>query len=412
MAAAHLDRDGAGKMRLTHDRELFFVTEPAAVGAPVAREPDRRCVCQAAFVCWLLSSAASTAAYFRKGARMKPCAPVDCYLAGLQQIAPASQAGRRDTERRRIMSGSLAAPIQRLDMHRPERLNGARPSGLRQRGVTSVTFSPRLVFQGFGIPDRSQPAPKSAHVEPVLPAIPPTRQTATPPCLDVNRPPLTPSPVLEMFRPHRRSSHVRRNPIWTARARPKSVQDPDGYDQPTDGKGKGRPSARLMWLGRLRNSPTTPTLTAGAFCKLCKHFKASSAVALNCRRAQHHDDARRRPAGPARAHPARQPWWQATTDLRRRGDAGREEGGPCRQQLPFEPGPQPVALRTRPARGGLDSIALERSPRGDESARRASPGSAVPLGAAAQAHRLPQARGCNARRRGCADVRRSLRHGG
>jgi hypothetical protein len=158
-----------------------------------------------------------------------------------------------------------------------------------------------------------------------------------------------------------------------------------GDDQPTDGKGKGRPSARRMWLGRLTNPPTAPTPGAGAFCKLCKHFKASRAVASNCLGSLHHDDARRRPARPARAHPARQPWRQAPTDLRRRGDAGREEGGPCRQQLPFEPGPQPVALRTRPARGGLDSIALERSPRGDESARRASPGSAVPLGAATQA---------------------------
>ena len=39
--------------------------------------------------------------------------------------------------------------------------------------------------------------------------------------------------------------------------------------QPTDGdgKGKGRPSARRMWLGRLRNLPTSPTPAAGAFYK-------------------------------------------------------------------------------------------------------------------------------------------------
>ena len=52
-------------------------------------------------------------------------------------------------------------------------------------------------------------------------------------------------------------------------------------------------------------------------------------------------------------------------------------------------------------------LAVERPARGDESARRAPPRRAVPIGAAAQAHRLSQARGRDARRRGRAHVRRA-----
>jgi hypothetical protein len=36
--------------------------------------------------------------------------------------------------------------------------------------------------------------------------------------LDVNGPPFAACSVLEVFRSHRRSSHARRNPIWTATA--------------------------------------------------------------------------------------------------------------------------------------------------------------------------------------------------
>ena len=42
--------------------------------------------------------------------------------------------------------------------------------------------------------------------------------------------------------------------------------------QPTDGKGKGRPSARRMWLVGLRNSPTPPTPAAGALCKFSQRI--------------------------------------------------------------------------------------------------------------------------------------------
>jgi hypothetical protein len=65
-----------------------------------------------------------------------------------------------------------------------------------------------------------------------------------------------------------------------------------GGDQPTDGKGKGRPSVRRMWLGRLRNLPTSPTHPAGAFTKSSKDFKHRSAVASDRPGALGHDNAR------------------------------------------------------------------------------------------------------------------------
>ena len=75
----------------------------------------------------------------------------------------------------------------------------------------------------------------------------------------------------------------------------------------------------------------------------------------------------------------------------------------------LQPGPQPLAVRPRAARGGLDPAALKRPARGDEGAGRASPGHALPLGAAAQAYRLSEARGRHPRRRRRAHVRRRFR---
>ena len=113
---------------------------------------------------------------------------------------------------------------------------------------------------------------------------------------------------------------------------------------------------------------------------------------------------------PGRIRP-RQPRRQASADLRRRGDARRQEGLPHRLQLPFRPGPKPVAVRTRPPGDGLDPAPLERPARSDEGARRPPPRHTLPLSAAAQAHRLSEARRRHPRRRRCADVRRHLGRG-
>jgi len=75
------------------------------------------------------------------------------------------------------------------------------------------------------------------------------RQAAPLPRLDVNRPPFAARPVLEVFRPHRRSSNVRRYPIWTATARPKRCAGTGRLQTPNyDGKIKAPTSVGRMWL--------------------------------------------------------------------------------------------------------------------------------------------------------------------
>ena len=70
-----------------------------------------------------LSSAGNTAAYFRASTGMKPGAPVDRNLAAVDQITPAAQAVLRELRRRGILPDCHSAPVQRLHMHRPERLD-------------------------------------------------------------------------------------------------------------------------------------------------------------------------------------------------------------------------------------------------------------------------------------------------
>ena len=178
-----------------------------------------------------------------------------------------------------------------------------------------------------------------------------------------------------------------------------------GGNQPTDGKGKGRPSARLMWLVGWENLPIMPLRPAGACGNFLNEFNAPSAIAAPNTRISGHDGAGRRSAYPTRAHPAWQSRRQASPDLRWRGDAGREEGRPCRRELPLEPGPEPVPFRPRPACRGVNPAALECPPRGDQGAGRAPPGHTFPFGAPAQAHHLSETRRCDQRRRAGADVR-------
>ena len=151
---------------------------------------------------------------------MKPRAPVDLHLAGLQQIAPAAQTVDRDPMRGGVMGGGQSTPIQRFDVHRPERLDRRRALRHAQPGCATPPFRLPLVMQGLGVADRSNPASECARVETMLNAIFCAAKAAPTPRLDVDRPPCPPSLVLKMFRRHRRSSNARRNPKWTANAPP------------------------------------------------------------------------------------------------------------------------------------------------------------------------------------------------
>jgi hypothetical protein len=53
---------------------------------------------------------------------MKIRAPVDCDLAGVQSVGPFAQRMRRQLHRGDMGAELHSAPVQRLDMHRPERL--------------------------------------------------------------------------------------------------------------------------------------------------------------------------------------------------------------------------------------------------------------------------------------------------
>jgi hypothetical protein len=70
------------------------------------------------------------------------------------------------------------------------------------------------------------------------------------------------------------------------------VMDSQHRNQPTDGKGKGRPPARLMWLGRLMILLTPPILPTGALFDFSNKLNAPSAVGLRHTAISAHDDAR------------------------------------------------------------------------------------------------------------------------
>lgn len=66
-----------------------------------------------------------------------------------------------------------------------------------------------------------------------------------------------------------------------------------GGQQPTDGKIKGRPSARRMWLVGLENLPLTSVSSAGAFADLHSKINLPSAITLTAAAVFADDHARR-----------------------------------------------------------------------------------------------------------------------
>jgi Transposase IS116/IS110/IS902 family len=76
---------------------------------------------------------------------MKPRATANRYRLRIEQIAPSTQAMRRDVQGGRVVNDAQAAPVRRFDMHRPERRFPLRPLAERQRvALPTATFKPLL----------------------------------------------------------------------------------------------------------------------------------------------------------------------------------------------------------------------------------------------------------------------------
>ena len=192
MVAANRCHAHARLLRFHYDRELFFVREAAPVRSTVPRRITRHRGCQDSFGRPVLSSAANTAAYFRAGTRMKLRSPVNFDLAMIDQISLAAQAGLRDFRRRGVMRERHPVPVQRLHMHRPERLHRLVAFVRRQLEQSTPALSPTLVALGFGkdfsvlcadfgrfgVRDPAQPTCKRCACEAVNPAVAALRQAA------------------------------------------------------------------------------------------------------------------------------------------------------------------------------------------------------------------------------------------
>ena len=161
--------------------------------------------------------------------KMRP--PVDLHLGVLETVPPFAQRVGRKPQAGGIFANTHPAPVHSFHMHRPERLERTR-AGVRAHGIARslrplatlpllpALLSPTRILQGFRMfagfflaDQMLHPAFERLGRQPVLAAIIRARHSALTPCLDVQRPiravRFYPGP-----RCHRRSSHVREDPIW------------------------------------------------------------------------------------------------------------------------------------------------------------------------------------------------------
>jgi len=140
-------------------------------------------------------------------------------INGSDADVPAAQTVRRKIVSAGVMRGAQSAPVERFDMHRPERLNGDRALRFAQRRWPSTVALTTLFAQkfccfsrGFRAFELLQSAIERRLVSrwsrQYL-----VRESPLRPRFNMRRPVGTPCRVLQSFRAHRRSSHVRENPI-------------------------------------------------------------------------------------------------------------------------------------------------------------------------------------------------------
>ena len=194
---------------------------------------------------------------------MKKRTPVDRRRLGVDQITPPAQSAGRYAQRPSIMRDAHTAPVQRFDVHRPERLDRLRsPVGRQRASLPSAPFKPFFAFdfrfgaQSLVADERVQPTRKCRLGQAMLTTISPLRQPTSLPCLHVNQPPFAARPVLEAFRSHRRTSNVRRSPIWTARADLRNRAETGRLRSDHGRQDKSTASGRahvVVWIGDFRH---------------------------------------------------------------------------------------------------------------------------------------------------------------
>jgi len=152
-----------------------------------------------------------------------------------------NSAGLASNSRFKVSSGASPAVASNFVRRQLERSTPALPSTLVALGFGKDFSLLGTDFGRFRVSDRAQPTCKCYACEAVNAAVAALRQAAALPCLDVNRPPLTPGFVLDMFRTLRRFSNAAENPIWNTGHFGKVVQEPRTLTM-------GRRMALQIWL--------------------------------------------------------------------------------------------------------------------------------------------------------------------
>jgi hypothetical protein len=210
----------AGPFRLEHDCALLLVAKAAAMSASRWGRIGRWSRCQDTSRLRVLSTIASTSAYSRADARMNTRSPIDLQRVRVESGAPHTQAIQRDTVSVRVLFGRQTTPVQRLNVHRPERLCGFGAIVARQRFSRSLAPFPCFLSLLLHLAESLSPAVKCALAQLMAATIFGTTDAAATPCFNMHLPVRPARAVLEFPlepRLHRcSSSMLRRSSTWSA----------------------------------------------------------------------------------------------------------------------------------------------------------------------------------------------------
>ncbi len=226
---------------------------------------------------------------------MKKRLPVNLHFGFLDRVPPFAQRVGRKPQAAGILASTNPASVNRFYLHRPERLQRRR-AGIHRYGIArslrplaTLPLLPALLlptrilqgfrmFAGFLLADQMlHPAFERLGRQPVLAATLRALRSALTPRLDVQRP-ITAVRFYPGPRCHRRSSHVRENPIWNDTAL-SEIRARFGRLQ-TNGEWQGKsiasgPAYMVDGVEILRNDTGSHAVAAA---RNLKQIKPSSAV--------------------------------------------------------------------------------------------------------------------------------------